>query len=1056
VTKNLRIASLLFFSGFCALIYQTVWLRELRLIMGASTPATATVLAIFMGGMGMGGLHLSKRADKASNPLAFYANLEAGIAIFSGLTPLILMLVRSAYLGLGGAVVLGMFGGTVVRILISIVVLIVPTFLMGGTLPAAAKAARSAADISNKGLALLYGANTLGAVTGAVFSTFQLLELYGNRKTLWMACLINLVVFVAARAQSRKIDAETDKEILEKREEIRSDETAAPASGWIILTAAAVSGFAFFLMELVWYRMLSPILGGSTYTFGTILSVALLGIGGGGIIYSLKTNRLPSLTSFAWTCALEAFFLIIPFAMGDKIAEIAIVLHNFGFYGFWGYVAGWTFICVIVVLPVSLVAGYQFPLLISLLNPKDERFAWKIGLTYGCNTAGSIAGSLLGGFGLMPLLTAPGAWKMTSLLLVGMSLISMIASLRKRMLHASVASVAFLFVAALSVSLFFSEGPTAIWRHSGIGTGRGYPLTDATTSRELEQWKIWENKCVLREWDGMESSVALANYNGLAFVVNGKVDGHSLKDAGTQIMSGLIASILQDEPKRSFVVGLGTGSTAGWLASVPSMERVDVAEIEPSIRHIAEACGPVNNNAMKNPKINVMIGDGREIIMSSQRKYDIIASEPSNPYRAGISSLFTLDYYTAVARRLNPGGIFVHWIQAYEIDATSIWIIYNTLSEVFPYIETWQTSSGDIALVASMQPFRYDVGKLRLKIGTSPYRDAIRNAWGTYTLEGFLGRRFAGADLAQKIRSLPGKLLNTDDHNYLEFAIARSLGSHKKFNAGQIYVEGRKLPNFYGPFSGQDVNWAEVERSRLKWISFEQRDASIIKEDGKQLRADLEEAISKNNWKAAREILRSNGDMVPFDTSMSVIPIVFIENNDTQTEKAIQNHASYRPLEAIALRAIWSIKNKQWDPALALSLEFIENLRTIPWASEQVITELFPRLPLVAKNTKGGAEKLTSALLQSPFAVYAHDDKRYEAAFTIAKDVGTDCCAHIGRQGYYYNAGNPSFLGYLYGCYKNDKTMQARIIKEVERLRKDESPNFGGIMEKLTAKSNNQ
>lgn len=1061
MSKSVRIAGLLFLSGFCALVYQTVWLRELRLIMGASTPATATVLAIFMGGLGLGGLFLGKRADRVKMPLAFYAKLEAGIAVLSAITPFILDAGRSVYLGFGGTLVLGMFMGTVVRMVISVFVFIGPTFLMGGTLPAAARAARSMADVSNKNLALLYGANTLGAVAGVVLSTFYLLEILGNRRTLWIACLINVFVFVLARSQSRKIEAGNDAEVVtEQRSMVKTDEplphgTLVSAPGWFILMAATVSGLVFFLMEIVWYRMLGPIMGGTTFTFGTILAVALLGIGIGGILYSLKPNRLPSLSSFAWTCALEALFLIIPYALGDRIAEAALALRTFGVFGFWGYVAGWAFIAMVVVFPVSIIAGYQFPLLISLLNPQDERFAWKIGLTYGFNTAGSIAGSLLGGFGLLPLLTAPGAWKLTAVLLAALSLVTILIAFRKRAAALlSPAPAALFVIAALPVVLSLSEGPTAAWRHSGIGAGRSYMLAEKTPFSQYQIWKREIKEGIIREWDGVESSVALSNIGGIAFLVNGKSDGHALNDAGTQIMAGLIAALLHDNPKSSFVVGLGTGSTAGWLAAVPSMERVDVAEIEPVIKKVAEACEPVNHEAPKNPKISVIVGDGREIIMSSARKYDIIASEPSNPYRAGISSLFTLDFYRSVASRLNPYGIFVHWVQAYEIDAGSIWTIYTTLTEVFPYVETWHTSGGDITLLASMEPFQFDIQKLRSRIVSQPYSDALRYAWHVDSLEGFLARRIAGSELAHKIHSLPVKTVNTDDQNHLEFDFARSVGTVRNFSAEQIYVEGRKFEDFHGVFANSDVDLTEVERRRLKMVPFALRDKSRIKEEEGNIKARFDQALPVEDWSAARQILRANGDRLPFNTNRALLPIVFIESNDPAADKTIADHGKYSPEEAIALTALYNVTKKQWDQALAVSLEFIAMLRKNPWPSVLVVDRLFSRFPVIAKNTEGGTGKLMDALLESPFAVYVYDKQRYLAAFILAKsDTGNDYCAILKKQRYYFNAGNLEYLKFLYECKNNDQSMEKRIAKEMDQITEGQSKSFVQMMEYLSYKT---
>src|SRR5258708_31863719 len=177
-------------------------------------------------------------------------------------------------------------------------------------------------------------------------------------------------------------------------------------------------------------------------------------------------------------------------------------------------------------------------------------------------------------------------------------------------------------------------------------------------------------------------------------------------------MSGIVAALRVPDARRALVVGLGTGSSAGWLAAVPAMERVDVVELEPTIVTVAQRCAPVNRDAIQNPELHLTIGDAREVLLTSREKYDIIVSEPSNPYRAGVAGLFTREYYQSVDRRLQPGGMFFQWVQAYEVDQRTMQIFYATLGSVFSNIESWQTAGGDILLLASHSPVHYDAALL--------------------------------------------------------------------------------------------------------------------------------------------------------------------------------------------------------------------------------------------------------------------------------------------------------------------------------------------------------
>jgi MFS family permease len=332
-TRVAAVGLLLFLSGGAALVYQITWQRELRAVFGGSTAATGAVLAIFMGGLGLGNAWLAPRVDRQANPLAFYARLEALVALSAAASPLAIGLVRSVYLALGGQTALGLAAATVIRLALSALVLGLPTVLMGATLPAAARAVTTADDASRRRLGMLYGLNTLGSVAGAAASTFYLLEALGMRRTLWLACGVNVLVAAAAGWLARPArpgakpgtvprfaEPKSDGSLSQCTEtgdgpSARCDSAVAP---WCVYLAAAVAGFAFFLMELVWYRMLGPLLGGTTFTFGLILAVALLGIAVGGGLYSLLFRCRPTRAAFALTCALEALLLSVPYSMGDR------------------------------------------------------------------------------------------------------------------------------------------------------------------------------------------------------------------------------------------------------------------------------------------------------------------------------------------------------------------------------------------------------------------------------------------------------------------------------------------------------------------------------------------------------------------------------------------------------------------------------------------------------------------------------------------------------------------------------------------------------------------
>src|SRR5437867_2227745 len=754
--RTVSVASLLFCSSACALIYQTVWMRQFRLIFGASTLATAAVLSIFMGGLGIGSALLGKRADAHPRPLRFYGNLELSIAATAALSQLLLWLIARIYFGVGGSITLGVFFATILRLLLASLVLGLPTLLMGGTLPAAARAVESNDDEGRRRVALLYGVNTLGAVAGTLLSTFFMLEVFGNRRTLLVAVLVNLLVGIAARSLGRAASNE-------QRAEGTDVPPAARRPPPVVLAAAALVGFAFFLMELVWYRMLAPLLGGTTFTFGLILAVALLGIGLGGAAYAFWSgSKRATVGGFALSCSLEAAAMALPFALGDRLAVQANLLRSLGTIGFGGFIISWTLLTFVCVFPAAFIAGIQFPLLISLLGRGREDVGRHVGLAYAWNTVGAIAGSLAGGFGLLPLLSAPGAWRLAIVLL---GLLGIGASgYARRVIPAA--------IAVLAIAGVFALGPTALWRHSGIGAGR------ADTPDSLNATHDWVNgarRTLVWDVDGRESSVALADGTDYAFIVNGKADGSARGDAGTQVMGGLVGAILHPNPQLSLVIGLGTGSTAGWLGAVPAMQRVDVVELEPAVIGVARACSAVNHDVLHNPKVHIHVADAREVLLATRNRYDIIFSEPSNPYRAGIASLFTEEFYRASAARLNESGIFLQWLQAYDVDTETIRTVYATIVPVFGHVETWTTDTGDLLLVATKDPIAYNLNFLRAKVAQEPFRSALTHAWRVESLEGFLSHFIARDTLARALAQQESDK-NTDDHTLIEFGFARGLG----------------------------------------------------------------------------------------------------------------------------------------------------------------------------------------------------------------------------------------------------------------------------------------
>lgn len=990
----LPVGVIIFISGFCSLVYQSVWFREFRLIFGASTLANSAVLAIFMAGLGIGGLVLGHRADKWHRPFHNYAYVEFAIAALAALTPFLLDVIRSFYINLGGSAVLGDVNATLLRLGLATLVIFPSVFVMGGTLPAAARAITTKNDTQRHGLAVLYAVNTLGAVMGVALSTFVLFEANGFRMTLWLAALLNVVIALSARALARNYEVpieetEQDSEQVAHNTSYETSATATPARPWL-LPAAFVTGFVFFLSELVWYRLAGPILGGSTYTFGVILAVALLGIGIGGYLHSLRSDKgNASVAEFGITCTLQALFLIIPFAMGDTLALLAYHLHNFGNSSFSMLSAGWVIVTVIMVLPAAMVAGYQFPLMFALKGQGVDGVAKDTGQIYAANTLGAIVGALAGGFGLIPLLGANGAWlfAVAALLLLGVFLIVITA--RKAVVSTVVSSI----FALMAFSMFFSDGPTSLWKHTAIGAGRAN--LDSGSRNDLRSHIIDSNNTILESYDGVESNLGFSIGNALSIIVNGKSDGNVVGDAITQVFLGLIPAALHGQAENAFVIGLGTGETAGWLAEVDTIKSVEVAEIEPKVIRFVELAAAANFDVAQHPKVTMKIGDGREALITSDKSYDLILSEPSNPYRAGIASFYTQEFYEQAALHLNEGGYFAQWVQMYEITPEAIEMIIKTMAQVFPRISYWTLSSGDLMLVGSFHEQIYDAAQMQEVSQQHPFSTALRKITQTDNLAGLLTHHVAQPNITP-ILLKDVSLINRDDSSLLEYMFARSVGrslGREQFRMrllehaeaqdallpqlknGQVDAEAIQYNRARALFGFPDIRlpsaeselddalikfWQRYSNNRIDeaYVSLEQIEAKLVTPLGQF--AALETKVFHT----------LNHDEEAIDTLVPEVLNSTIPNYETE----VQMLALYLALE-------------QGNDELVQELlpVFIKASQENPWllhnAQGRVLIATQDEDNVLSVET---SQQLIGALLEKPFAVYRFENSRRDTLFSLA------------------------------------------------------------------------
>lgn len=959
------LATLLALSGVCALIYQMAWLREFRLVFGGATPATAAVLAIFMGAMGAGSALFGRKAEASGNPLRLYALIELGVGVAALLTPLLLSLVRSLYLSTGGIAALGVVPATLLQILLATVVLAPPCLLMGGSLPAAFKWVETDQDAQRGSLGVLYGVNTLGALAGVLLSTFWLLELWGIRATVMVAAGVNLLIggmaWYAARGQ--KTEPESEEEYEEEAEE----DGAGALTRRFIYAAAGITGFTFFLSELVWFRNLAPLLGSSVYGFGLILALALAGIGLGGLLYHmLWASRAGAVTlaALARVAAWQALFLALPFALGDRIAVFAIDVNQLRSLGLPGQITGWTLIASLLVLGPSILAGVQFPLLVGLLGSGSRDAGRHVGFVYAANTLGAITGSLAGGFILLPWLTALGAWRWVFVLTLLLSLGAAVLGAR------STSKWAWPVIAALWLSagclMFIPTGPTAAWRHKPIGYGRVESLPNSING--LRGWLHASRWKIAHEFEGREASVAAVDSDdGYCLYVNGKSDGSAFGDADTQVMQGLIPALLHPAPHTAFIVGLGTGTTAGWVADVPGMKQVDVVELEPAMTGLArQQFAPVNRDVLAKTNVRLIPGDAREVLLAAGSRYDLVISEPSNPYRAGVSTLFTKEFYLAAKNRLNEHGLFAQWVQGYEVDSQAIRQVYATLTAVFPHVETWISGPNDLLFIGHQKAPEYTMDQLRTRITQPLMAEALKRVWLTNSVEGVLAHHLATPEFARTLLQASPTAINTDDRNLLEYGFARALSKENTFETTQVLAMAIE----------QDLDVpahlsAQIDRTRLTYERLR-----MLAADGASF--DMLDLLSGDDQRRAEAVAAfAKGDFATVLSAWTGTPASPFEQLMLLESAAQAGTAEQLPPYIAATRQDWpadahfaaalsAFRHESYDDAATKLLEGFKAMRPQVWARLSAVQTALSLVPPLAANNRDLVPQFMAAL-QQPF-----------------------------------------------------------------------------------------
>ena len=762
-------------SGAAGLVYELIWVRQLYQFFGSTIHSVTTVVAAYMGGLGLGAYVLGRRADRQANPAALYGALELGIGVFGLLSPWVLRGIGAAYLALARGLAPGLWAGTAIKFGFAFVVLLVPTFLMGGTLPVLTRAfARDRSDELRGQLALFYGLNTLGGVLGCLGAGYLLIEFVGLRSSLLGTGAVNLALGAAALALARMPAAEPLVRVPVEEPVFTADPGAATRrlATWLI----GIVAFASLLYEIAWTRALILVVGSSTYAFTTILACFLLGIGLGSLI-AVGRGKPPRdlLIGAALVQSAVAVLASLLFPFFHALPVYVVATLQVSFFSPVALIALHALAVAVVVVPPALGMGVSFPLLAELASERAGATGSEVGRAYLANTLGSIAGAAITGFVLIHLIGSERT------LVLGVVVNALAATALAWWMYRSrggegTPQVVERLPVALALLALVVTVATPSWSSRLLDRGAAVYGRTQMDADDLDRYLRGYGSEQLFFTEGWNSAVSVWRDGNQAWLkVNGKVDASSVADMDTQVMLGLLPALAQSQPRRAFVVGFGSGATTRTLADVPGVARIDVAEIERAVLRASRLFRDANRDVLADPRIHVIEDDARSALMLAETPYDVIVSEPSNPWIAGVASLFTKDYYRVVSRRLAPGGVFCQWLQMYRVTAGAVAVVVANLRAVFPRVEIWFSNASDLMVLASNDPIRWDRARVAAVLAPGTLSGQAARDWlQVASPDDLLGHFLLGS---RGTAAFAGGAAfdHTDDTPGLEFQAARSL-----------------------------------------------------------------------------------------------------------------------------------------------------------------------------------------------------------------------------------------------------------------------------------------
>ncbi len=710
-SRFLLVSALFFFSGAAGLLYEVAWFRRLQLAFGVSVFAIGAVVTAFMLGLTAGSHWASRERTLSERPLRLYGLLEGGLAVSAALFPLLITIAEKLYSSL-----FGVLGGhfltlSCFRFLLSLLILLPATFCMGATLPTLARAVVQTSQHFSRRVGWLYSLNTLGGVVGTLTAGFFALEHLGIRGTIWAGVAVNAAIALVAFALSRtETEGAPRKPVWEAASEIASEpiSQAGNPDRRDALLVIGMIGLVSMALEVIWTRALVFYVHNSTYAFSAILAVYLLGLACGAALAARLAAKSRPRQALWWTLlALScssilaiAVYRYLPAVAKPWLGEtLAPGLSGFPGQSFW-VVRSWVSAMAAVFLQVGAVlfvpaflSGTAFPLALELARGSKANPSSLVGRFYATNTLGSVAGTVLGSFLLVPLLGTRGALVLLAWVPAILALLVLMRGGRPAFLR----GLAWAGVLSGLLAITFLAAPPGFYR-------------------EMFAQRFGR---VLWFSEGVSDTVAICDHGkGNAWIHYS--DGRGASGSSSFQGGWLYAHVpllLHPNPRSALVICFGTGNTLG-AASLHPLERLDGVELSGEVVRASKFFKETNHGVADKPGVRIIVEDGRNYLLGSDNRYDVITEEPPLVHTAGVVNLYSKDFYELCSRRLTENGIMAVWLATWELEDREVRMLVRAFADAFPYVSAWDSKHlGEWILIGSKAPVRVDLNNLGRRMG---------------------------------------------------------------------------------------------------------------------------------------------------------------------------------------------------------------------------------------------------------------------------------------------------------------------------------------------------